>query len=548
MQKSWLLYILFILVVINSTFSQSTGDKYWVKFIDKTNNDYSLERPEEFLSSRSLERRSRQEIQIDESDLPVSRVYLDSLRSLGITILNTSKWLNSAVIKSEHILLPDTLESLGFVVDYQKVYSTQIMKSAINKFNSNISFGQKGFELEYGMAYEQISLSNGNFLHEMGYKGKGIMIAVLDAGFYHANILPAFDSLWIQSRILGHRNFVDDQQNIFESHPHGMYVLSIMGGNVPGQLVGTAPDASYWLLRSEDTSSEFLIEEDNWIAAAEFADSIGADIINSSLGYYEFDDSEMNHSYADMDGKSTRVSIGANIASSKGILVVASAGNEGNKSWHYIIAPSDAENVLSIGAVDSLDNKAAFSSFGPSSDGRVKPDITAMGQADAFQGINGFIARGSGTSFSSPVVAGLAACLWQSFPNVKNTELSEAIVRSSRYFHSPDAGVGHGTADFLLAYHYLKALISTDLEQKLSLFPNPVYDSFTIIVPNESKSGIELRLFNSTGQLVRQEAFKSTDQEIFITTITGITQLSSGTYFLKIYTENKTYSNKIIKL
>ena len=548
MQKSWLLYILFILVVINSTFSQSTGDKYWVKFIDKTNNDYSLERPEEFLSSRSLERRSRQEIQIDESDLPVSRVYLDSLRSLGITILNTSKWLNSAVIKSENILLPDTLESLGFVVDYQKVYSTQIMKSAINKFNSNISFGQKGFELEYGMAYEQISLSNGNFLHEMGYKGKGIMIAVLDAGFYHANILPAFDSLWIQSRILGHRNFVDDQQNIFESHPHGMYVLSIMGGNVPGQLVGTAPDASYWLLRSEDTSSEFLIEEDNWIAAAEFADSIGADIINSSLGYYEFDDSEMNHSYADMDGKSTRVSIGANIASSKGILVVASAGNEGNKSWHYIIAPSDAENVLSIGAVDSLDNKAAFSSFGPSSDGRVKPDITAMGQADAFQGINGFIARGSGTSFSSPVVAGLAACLWQSFPNVKNTELSEAIVRSSRYFHSPDAGVGHGTADFLLAYHYLKALISTDLEQKLSLFPNPVYDSFTIIVPNESKSGIELRLFNSTGQLVRQEAFKSTDQEIFITTITGITQLSSGTYFLKIYTENKTYSNKIIKL
>ena len=534
--------------MVNSTFSQSIGDKYWVKFRDKTNNDYSLERPEEFLSSRSLERRSRQEIQIDESDLPVSRVYLDSLKSLGITILNTSKWLNSAVIKSEHILLPDTLKSLSFVVDYQKVYSTQIIKSAINKFNSNISLGQKRFESEYGMAYEQISLSNGNFLHEMGYKGKGIMIAVLDAGFYHANSLPAFDSLWIQSRIIGYRNFVDDQQNIFESHPHGMYVLSIMGGNVPGQLVGTAPEASYWLLRSEDTSSEFLIEEDNWIAAAEFADSIGADIINSSLGYYEFDDPEMNHSYADMDGKSTRVSIGANIASSKGILVVASAGNEGNKSWHYIIAPSDAENVLSIGAVDSLDNKAAFSSFGPSSDGRVKPDITAMGQADAFQGINGFIARGSGTSFSSPVVAGLAACLWQSFPYIKNTELSEAIVRSSRYFHSPDSGVGHGTANFLLAYHYLKALNSTDLEQKLSLFPNPVYDSFTIIVPNESKAGIELRIFNLTGQLVRQESFNSTDQEIFITTITGMSQLSSGTYFLKINTENKTYSNKIVKL
>ncbi|MDX2444995.1 MAG: S8 family serine peptidase [Bacteroidales bacterium] len=547
MRKFWL-YFLFILLGVNISFSQSTIDKYWIKFIDKSNNNYSLERPEEFLSARSLERRSRQNIEITEQDLPVSQLYLDSLKSIGIKVLNTSKWFNSAVVKSEDLVLPDAFESLSFIIEYQKVFSEISLKSKIEKFNSTISKGQVTNNSLYGMGYEQISLSQGNFLHELGYRGEGIMIAVLDAGFYNANYLPAFDSLWANSQILGHRNFVDDQQNIFESHPHGMYVLSIMGGNIPGQLVGTAPDASFWLLRSEDTSSEFLIEEDNWVAAAEFADSIGADIINSSLGYYEFDDPEMNHSYADMDGKSTRVSIGANIASSKGILVVASAGNEGNDPWHYIIAPSDAEGVLSIGAVDSLDNKAEFSSFGPSSDGRIKPDVTSMGKADAFQGTNGYVVRGNGTSFSSPVLAGLAACLWQGFPQASNFDIAEAIIKSARYYSSPDASVGHGTANFLLAYQHLKVLYSSNFHNEASLFPNPVDDYFTIIVPNDPNSGIEMRLFNSAGQLVRQDSFKSTDQEIFITTTSGLSNLNSGTYILKIFTGNETYTKKIIKL
>ncbi len=533
---------------INSSLSQSANDKYWVKFKDKSNNEYSIERPEEFLSPRSLERRTKQGIQINEQDLPVSKIYLDSLMNRGITILNTSKWFNSAVIKSEDVSLPETLEALDFIVDYEKVYSELNLKSKISKFNSNIFKGQLLRNTYYGMGFEQISLSQGNFLHEMGYKGKGLIIAVLDAGFYGANYYPAFDSLWDKSRILGYRNFVDDQQNIFESHPHGMYVLSIMGGNIPGQLVGTAPESSYWLLRSEDTSSEFLIEEDNWIAAAEFADSIGADIINSSLGYYEFDDPEMNHTYQDLDGKSTRVSIGANIASSKGILVVASAGNEGNDPWHYILAPSDAIGVLSIGAVDSLNNKAEFSSFGPSSDGRIKPDVTAMGKADAFQGTSGFIVRGNGTSFSSPVVAGLSACLWQSFPEAKSSDIADAIQRSARNYYSPDAGVGYGTANFLLAYQYLKVLNSNELEQKVILFPNPVDDYFTILVPNDPASGIEMKLYNSTGQMVKQESYKSTDQVIFFATITGLSSLSSGTYLLKVFTREKTFTNKIIKL
>ena len=537
-----------MLLGINSSLSQSSNDKYWVNFKDKSNNKYSLERPEEFLSSRSLERRSKQGIQINEQDLPVSIVYLDSLKDLGITILNTSKWLNSAVIKSEHVLLPEALEALDFIIDYEKVYSELNLKSKISKFNSNILEDQLFRNSYYGMGFEQISLSQGNYLHDMGYRGKGLLIAVLDAGFYGADYLAAFDSLWDKSRILGYRNFVDDQQNIFESHPHGMYVLSIMGGIIPGQLVGTAPESSYWLLRSEDTSSEFLIEEDNWIAAAEFADSVGADIINSSLGYYEFDDPEMNHTYEDLDGKSTRVSIGANIASSKGMLVVASAGNEGNDPWHYILAPSDAIGVLSIGAVDSLNNKANFSSFGPSSDGRIKPDVTAMGKADAFQGTSGYIVRGNGTSFSSPVVAGLSACLWQSFPDAKSSDIANAIQRSARNYYSPDAGVGYGTANFILAYQYLKVLNSNELQQEVSLFPNPVEDYFTILVPNDPASGIEIKIFNSTGQLVKQESYKSADQVIFFTTISGLSSLGSGTYFLKVFTGEKTFTNKIIKL
>ena len=539
---------LILLLFFFQDISAQSKDKYRITFRDKANNKYSLEKPDEFLSQRSLERRSRQKIEINESDLPVSDFYLDSLSKLGIEVINFSKWFNSALVKSSQNNFPDIINNLDFIIDKEKVFSSSVQKSAIQKFNSEIIAVESPVISNYGYAKEQISLSNGQFLHNKGYKGKGMLIAVIDAGFYKANELPAFVPLWDNSSILGTRNFVDDNVNVFNAHPHGMYVLSIIGGNIPGTLVGTAPESSFWLIRSEDTSSEFLIEEDNWIAAAELADSVGADVINSSLGYYEFDDPSMNHTYTDMDGKTTRVTQGAEIASSKGIFVSVSAGNEGNDNWHYIIAPSDAPNVLSIGAVDSLDQKAYFSSFGPSADGRVKPDVTAMGRADAFQGTSGAIVRGNGTSFSSPVIAGLATCLWQAFPNISSLELNEAIRKSGRNYHNPNDGIGYGTADFLMAYYYLQSQNISETGNELTIFPNPVLDYVRIIIPQTIETTIDINILNSTGQLIKQVKVQGSGSNFEIIRISELDNLIQGTYLIKIYAGNTIYSGKIIKL
>ena len=542
------LLTLFLLLISLLDITAQSKDKYRITFRDKANNKYSLERPHEFLSQRSLDRRTRQNIVINKTDLPVSGFYLDSLSKLGIEVINYSKWFNSALVKSDQNTFPDILNNLDFINDKKKVFSSSVQKSAIQKFNSEIMAVKSPVNSYYGYANEQISLSNGQFLHNKGYKGDGMVIAVIDAGFFKANELPAFTTLWDNSSILGTRNFVDDKVNVFNAHPHGMYVLSIIGGNLPGSLVGTAPESSFWLIRSEDTSSEFPIEEDNWVAAAELADSVGADVINSSLGYYEFDDPSMNHTYTDMGGKTTRVSQGAEIASSKGIFISVSAGNEGNKNWHYIIAPSDAPNVLSIGAVDSLDQKAYFSSFGPSADGRVKPDVTAMGHADAFQGSNGSIVRGSGTSFSSPVLAGLAACLWQAFPDISNLELNEAIKKSGRNYHNPNDGIGYGTADFLLAYYYLQSQSPSGTKDQLRIFPNPFLDYVTIIIPETIETPIDINILNSTGQIIKHKEVQGSGSSIEIIRISELGNLIQGTYIIKINTGNMIYSSKIIKL
>ena len=542
------LLILMLTVVSFQDITAQVKDKYRITFRDKGNNKYSLEKPDEFLSPRSLERRAKQKIEINETDLPVSGFYLDSLSKLGIEVINFSKWFNSALVKSDLSSFPDILNNLDFIIAQKKVFSSSVQKSAIQKFNSEIIAVESPVISAYGYAKEQINLSNGQFLHNKGFKGNGMLIAVIDAGFYKANELPAFTPLWDNSSILGTRNFVDDKVDIFNAHPHGMYVLSIIGGNIPGTLVGTAPESSFWLIRSEDTSSEFPIEEDNWVAAAELADSVGADVINSSLGYYEFDDPSMNYTYKDMDGKTTRVTQGAEIASSKGIFISVSAGNEGNKNWHYIIAPSDAPNVLSIGAVDSLDQKASFSSFGPSADGRVKPDVTAMGLANAFQSINGTIARGSGTSFSSPVLAGLATCLWQAFPNISSLELNEAIKKSGRNYHSPNDSIGYGTTDFLFAYYFLKSQSTSETGDELTIFPNPFIDYVTIIIPQAIVTTIDIKILNLTGQIIRQKYIQGTGSSIEIIRFSELGNLIQGTYIIKINAGNNIYSSKIIKL
>jgi subtilisin family serine protease len=272
----------------------------------------------------------------------------------------------------------------------------------------------------------------------MGYTGKGMIIAVLDAGFYHVGQLPAFDSLRARGQILGTRDFVTGDTMVYEDHAHGMHVLSILAGLLPGEMRGSAPAASFWLLRTEDVFSEYPVEEVFWTAGAEFADSVGADIIHSSLGHYEFDDPSMSYTYSDMNGHTTRVARTALMAARRGMIVVVSAGNEGNKKWHYIISPADADSILAVGAVDAEKAPATFTSYGPSADGRVKPDVSAMGVSVLIQGVDGGVTRGNGTSYASPLISGLTACLWQAYPTATAQEVIQTLRQSTDHYLSPD--------------------------------------------------------------------------------------------------------------
>jgi subtilisin family serine protease len=289
-------------------------------------------------------------------------------------------------------------------------------------------------------------------------------------------------------------------------------VLSTMGGNFPGQLIGTAPKASYWLLRSEDGGSEFLIEEYNWVSAAEYADSVGADVINSSLGYTEFNDPIQNHTYSDLDGDTAPATIGADFAASRGILVVNSLGNEGGSPWYYLSVPSDGDSVMGIGAVDPAGNKAGFSSFGPSYDGRVKPNVSAQGSstyiADVYS-TNGFT-FGSGTSFSSPILAGMAACLWQANPSQTNMQIKNAIELSGSQANNPDFLLGYGIPDFMMANNILTVIEDPENGNSLTrIYPNPARESFTIILSQEQPAKGRVEVTDISGRLISSNEFEA---------------------------------------
>jgi serine protease AprX len=520
-------------------------DSYWIQLKDKKGTPYLISQPEAFLSQRSIERRKRQHIPIDETDLPVSPVYLDSLRNRGLEIVHTSKWLNGATVRTADTTLIKKIATLPFVTLVQLTKPANVLKSTRSKFSdeeTNIVFDPA----KYGTAITQLIQLNGQYLHNPGFRGKGIQIAILDAGFLNANTITAFDSLRNSNRILGTRDFVDPKADIYTQNYHGMSVLSCMGGNLPGSLIGTAPDASFYLLRSEDVTSEFLIEEDNWVAAAEYADSLGVDVINSSLGYNQFDDPRMNHTYADLDGKKTRVTQGANMAFQKGILVFSSAGNEGSKPWKYLIAPSDGENVIGVGAVDKNGLRASFSSVGPAFGGDIKPNVAAMGSGTTLALSNGSIGNANGTSFSSPVLAGMGACLLQANPYAGAKMAKLAIEQSASQYSKPDSLLGYGIPDFEKADKYLKVNSATYLNWKSTwaISPNPFSDFLFIrnLDPITDKNDL-ISIYNLQGICLWQSTFKS--QETII--LKNLANLPQGLLILSIRSGEKEERIKLIR-
>lgn len=419
--------------------------KYRICFTDKNATTYSIKHPEKFLSKKSIARRLKQNLAIDSTDLPVCKKYVEALRSKGVHVLVTGKWDNFATVSCNDSLLINEIARLPFVRTTEKVWQGKVMVATKRDTLTNHPQHSDSF---YGPATAQIEMSRANLLHDAGFKGQGMTIAVIDAGFHNADKIEAMKNI----RILGSHDFVNPAADIYSESSHGMSVLSCMAMNQPNIMVGTAPEASYWLLRSEDEYSENLVEQDYWAAAIEFADSVGVDVVNTSLGYYSFDDSSKNYRYRDLDGQHALMSREASKAADKGMIVVCSAGNSGSGTWKKIATPGDADNVLTVGAIDKNKLLAPFSSIGNTVDGRVKPDIMAVGLRADVMGTDGKLRFANGTSFSSPIMCGMVACLWQACPNLTAKEVIELVRSVGDRADYPDNIYGYGIPDIWKAY------------------------------------------------------------------------------------------------
>ena len=439
-------------VVLSAAGASAQQDtlKYRIGLRDKAATTYSLSHPEAFLSEKAIARRQKQNLPIDSTDLPVCRKYVDEIRNQGVNVVVTGKWENFVTVSCNDSTLIDRIAALPFVRTTEKVW---IAPKADNptmatERDSLINMPTVHPDSIYGLAVSQIQLSNGDKLHDAGFKGQGMTIAVIDAGFHNADKIKAMQNI----HILGTKDFVNPQADIFAESSHGMMVLSCIGMNQPDIMIGTAPEASFWLLRSEDEYSEHLVEQDYWAAAVEFADSVGADVLNTSLGYYTFDDKSKNYKYRDLDGRHALMSLQASHIADKGMVLVCSAGNSGMGSWKKITPPGDAENVITVGAIDKKALLAPFSSIGNTADNRVKPDVVAVGLGSDVMGTNGNQGKANGTSFSSPIMCGMVTCLWQACPNLTAKEIVQIVRQSGDRSDFPDNIYGYGVPDMWKAY------------------------------------------------------------------------------------------------
>lgn len=467
MLKIFFFAILFSCIL--STNAQQT--RFIVRLKDKAFNAYNITNPSAFLSQRAIDRRTRYNIAIDSVDLPVTGRYLDSILNSGaVTVLNTSKWLNQVAIKTSDATALSKINSFPFVISVTAIaslttagnptendkFNVEKIAGKLTGINNPVPTSSLTNIYDYGLSSGQVNIHHNQFLHNLGFSGQGMQLAMMDAGFYHYLSLPTFDSIRQNNQILSTWDFVANEASVDEDYFHGMQCLSTIAANMPGTFVGQAPKANFYLFRTEDVASEYPIEEQNWAAAAERADSLGVDVTSTSLGYFSFDDPTLNYTYNDMDGNTSISAKAADIASKKGMLCVVAAGNEGTNSWHYLITPSDADSVLSVGAVNVNGDVAGFSSYGPSSDGQIKPGVAAVGWlAVVANTSNGAPQFGNGTSFACPNMAGVATCLWQAFPEVNNMAIIDVLQKSASKYNAPDDRVGYGIPDVKKAFALL---------------------------------------------------------------------------------------------
>tara|TARA_R110001583_G_scaffold4351_5_gene25306 strand:- start:40450 stop:42024 length:1575 start_codon:yes stop_codon:yes gene_type:complete len=515
----------------------------WVYFNDKPSETTFTNSPLTMLTQRALDRRIRYSISLDYKDIPVEASYVLQVKnSTGITIKARSKWLNALHIQGTESDINNLL-SLSFVLKIE--YANKSLNSS-GKTNSKQKVIYKNKSLDfttdfnYGNGANQIQMLNGEVLHQNNFTGEGMQIAIIDAGFPNVDNFSAFQRIRDNNQILGGYDFVNRNTEFYTGHYHGMAVLSTIAGYIDDQFIGTAPDANFYLFISEDSANETPLEESLWVEAAERADSLGVDVINTSLGYTTFDNPNYNYVYNDMDGKTSFISRGAEIAFSRGMIVVNSAGNEGNDAWHYISAPADVASVLSIGAVNASGAIANFSSFGPTADSRIKPDVCAQGANVYIINSLGNIATSDGTSFSSPVLTGVITCLWEAFPTKTNTEITQLVKESSHLFTNPTAQEGYGIPDFKTIYNLLIEDENEEGIVELLLYPNPTENAINFNFPIDIEE-MEITIFSLLGKNVYTTLINKNNPS------TNISSLSKGLYMVQIKYNDIIQTIKILK-
>jgi serine protease AprX len=520
---------IFSFVFTTMVFGQSATQKYWVYFTDKNNAQYSIDQPLAYLSESAIQRRAKMGISINYYDIPVNAEYVTAIKNLGVNVIVESRWLNAVSVESNAEQLT-AIQTLPFVKNTADVKRYAIIDDSGIPIDDNILLRTTNYiESDYGGAYNQNHMIDIDFLHNLGYRGQGIKIAVLDGGFDGVNTGAGFSSLFNKNQIIETRNFPDNNEDVFFSSTHGSNVLSIMAVDNPGVYIGSAPDAQYYLFRTEVVDSERAIEEDYWLQAAEYADFIGADIINSSLGYTTFDTIIDDHTYEDMDGNTTVITKAADRAAAVGILVCNSAGNEGDGSWYYIGAPADGDSVFTIGAVDINGNSVSFSSHGPTFDGRLKPNIVGQGAGTGVVTSNGTVAYGNGTSYSSPLIAGACASFMSAFPELSNMEVMDIIQSTASQADNPDNSMGYGIPNFAKAYMELKG-IDLSTENIISILPNPASDEVTIFINGQETGEATLYIYDISGKRVYETSVTLWDGKLAPVYISGLDALASGMY------------------
>ena len=528
----YLIIAICLLLIVNC--KAQLPAKYLITFKDKTNSPFLVTKPLEFLSQRSVNRRQKQNITLKTRDLPVNPSYISEIKKTGAKIWYTSRWMNAALIQTSEANLQTVLR-LPFVkgLEVNGTVDNPDSRSArkVSKYQTH-----DNKSLNYGKAKIQNEMIGVNTMHDLGYRGEGMMICILDAGFNNVDQIPAFKALFDEKRIAGTYDFVKKETSVYEDDGHGTSVLSCMGAFLEGSMIGTAPKASFLLLRSEDASSEYIIEEANWLFAAEYADSVGVDLINSSLGYTTFDDAKTDHTYAQLDGNTTIAARAADWAASVGIICVISAGNDGNSAWKYISTPADADSVLTIGGVDANKLYARFSSQGIPNDIRIKPDVAAMGQSAAVIAPSGNVSTASGTSFSAPILCGMVAGYWQANPTLTAIQVMENVRNSGSQAAKPDKILGYGIPNL-----FRVLAIQEEVSSFYKVYPNPTKAEITVELNDFTGKSYEATFMDILGRIYQSETIKNRIQTI------SIEKLTSGIYFLRVGNEEKSGLVKLIK-